>query len=148
MISLPAMRWQLPISYLARDTVPSWLGRHFLFAWHAVILVTSWYPFSGWRYTGEPIFAFFGYPLPYYHTASDNTLNLLAYMPLGYAWALFFRCRWYAPLLALALGGCCRARSSSYSNSCRGVSPPISICCTTPPAVLAAPCWLGYPPNC
>ncbi|MEH6462195.1 VanZ family protein [Chitinimonas sp. JJ19] len=98
------MRWQLPISYLARDAMPSWLGRHFLLAWHAVILVTSWYPFSGWRYTGEPIWAFLAYPLPHYHTVADNALNLLAYLPLGYAWALYFRCRWFAPLAALVFG--------------------------------------------
>ncbi|WP_051318932.1 VanZ family protein [Chitinimonas koreensis] len=98
-------QWQLPISYLARGAEPSWLGRHFLLAWHAVILVTSGYPFSDWRYTGEPVLAFFGYPLPYYHTVADNALNLLAYLPLGYAWALYFRCRWFAPLAALLLGG-------------------------------------------
>ncbi|SFZ76075.1 VanZ like family protein [Chitinimonas taiwanensis DSM 18899] len=101
---LRAMPGPLPISYLARASSPSWLGKHFLLAWHAVILVTSLYPFSGWRYTGEPVLAYLGYPLPYYHTLTDNSLNLLAYLPLGYAWALFFRCRWYAPLLALGLG--------------------------------------------
>ncbi|WP_269531280.1 VanZ family protein [Chitinimonas sp. BJYL2] len=99
------MRWQLPISYLARGAAPSLLGRHFLLAWHAVILVTSWYPFSGWRYTGEGVFAFYTYPLPYYFTLADNLLNLLAYVPLGYAWAMAWRCRWYAPLLALLFGG-------------------------------------------
>ncbi|MGQ5524568.1 VanZ family protein [Chitinimonas sp. PSY-7] len=99
------MRGQLPISYLARASAPSWLGRHFLLAWHAVILVTSLYPFTGWRYVGEPVFAFLSYPLPYYHTIADNSLNWLAYLPLGYAWAITFRCRWYAPILALLLGG-------------------------------------------
>ncbi|MBV8465866.1 MAG: VanZ family protein [Burkholderiales bacterium] len=98
-------RWQLPISYLARETQPSWLSRHFLFAWHIVVLCASWYPFTGWRYTGEGVFAFFFYPLPYYQTSFDNVINFLAYMPLGFAWALAFRCRWYAPLLALLCGG-------------------------------------------
>lgn len=98
------MPWQLPISYLARHAAPSWLGRNFLLAWHTVILVTSLYPFTGWRYTGEPVWAFLSYPLPHFHTLADNTLNVLAYLPLGYAWALFFRCRWFAPLLALILG--------------------------------------------
>lgn len=95
---------QLPVSYLAHYAVPSWLGRHFLLAWHLVILVVSWYPFSGWRYTGEPVFAFYSYPLPYYYTHLDNAVNLLAYLPLGYAWALACHCRWYAPMLALAAG--------------------------------------------
>lgn len=98
------MRWQLPISYLARETAPSWLGRHFLLAWHLVLLAVSFYPFSGWRYTGEGIFAFYSYPLPYYQTAFDNWINVAAYMPLGYAWALYYRCRWFAPLLAMLLG--------------------------------------------
>ncbi|WP_158228894.1 VanZ family protein [Chitinimonas sp. BJB300] len=66
--------------------------------------MTSLYPFTGWRYMGEPILAFLIYPLPYYHTIADNSLNWLAYLPLGYAWAITFRCRWYAPLLALLFG--------------------------------------------
>lgn len=97
-------RWQLPISYLARSTRPSWLGRHFLAAWHAIILVASWYPFSGWRYTGEGLFAFYTYPLPYYQTGFDNAINVLAYVPLGYAWALALRCRWHVPVFALLFG--------------------------------------------
>lgn len=98
------MRWNLPISYLAQASPPSWLARHFLLGWHFIIIVVSLYPFSGWRYNGEGILAFFSYPLPHYQTRLDNILNLLAYLPLGYAWALYFRCRWFAPLLALALG--------------------------------------------
>jgi VanZ family protein len=97
-------RWQLPISYLAHSRQPSWLGRHFLAACHVVILIASWYPFSGWRYTGEGLFAFYAYPLPYYQTAFDNAINIVAYLPLGYAWALAFRCRWHSPLWACVFG--------------------------------------------
>jgi VanZ family protein len=94
----------LPISYLAHTARPSWLGRHFLAAWHALIVMASLYPFTGWRHTGEPVFAFLTYPLPYFQTGFDNWLNMLAYLPLGYAWAMTCRCRWYAPLVAVVAG--------------------------------------------
>ncbi|WP_374357976.1 VanZ family protein [Chitinimonas sp.] len=96
-------RWRLPISYLAHSARPSWLAQHFLAAWHVVILIVSWYPFSGWRHAGDSLFAFYAYPLPYYQTVFDNAINIVAYLPLGYAWAVTFRCRWHAPMLALIL---------------------------------------------
>lgn len=97
------MLWQLPISYLARQAPPSWLGRHFLLAWHLLILVASWYPFTGWRYTGEGVWAFYAYPIPYYQSGFDNWVNLVAFIPLGYAWGLYFGNRWFAALRAALL---------------------------------------------
>ncbi|MBV1774430.1 VanZ family protein [Burkholderiaceae bacterium DAT-1] len=99
------MQWRIPISYLARSSSPSWLGRHFLLAWHLVILLVSWFPFSEWRYTGEGVLAFLAYPLPHYQSNFDNIINVLAYVPLGYAWVMLLRPRWVAIVWAMLAGG-------------------------------------------
>ncbi|AOY01351.1 VanZ family protein [Jeongeupia sp. USM3] len=91
-----------PISYLAHQVAQSRVSQYFFYCYLLVILTISFYPFSGWRYTGEPIFAFYTYPLPYYFTLFDNLVNVLAYVPLGVAVGLMARRRWYAwPLAAL-----------------------------------------------
>ncbi|MGL4996803.1 MAG: VanZ family protein [Deefgea sp.] len=69
-----------------------------------VILILSWYPFSGWRFTGEPVFAFFTYPLPYYFTLFDNAINILAYIPLGLSAALILRRSRLALIYAALIG--------------------------------------------
>ncbi|MDK2124091.1 VanZ family protein [Parachitinimonas caeni] len=98
------MRWRFSISYLARGEQTSLVSRYFLVAYHLVVLVVSLYPFSGWRFTGEPVLAFLAYPLPFYQTLADNALNVLAYMPIGYAWVMLLRARWYSLALAVVAG--------------------------------------------
>ncbi|MGL6041114.1 MAG: VanZ family protein [Deefgea sp.] len=66
--------------------------------------ILSWYPFSGWRFTGEPVFAFFTYPLPYYFTLFDNAINILAYIPLGLSAALILRRSRLALIYAALIG--------------------------------------------
>ncbi|SMC17832.1 VanZ like family protein [Andreprevotia lacus DSM 23236] len=82
------MRAFPPIAYLARDVAPSRVSRFFLACYLLLVLVVSFYPFTGWRFTGEPVFAFYTYPLPYYFTLFDNLVNVLAYIPIGTAVAL------------------------------------------------------------
>lgn len=69
-----------------------------------VILFASFYPFSGWGFSGQPLFEFLSYPLPYYFTFYDNLVNFLAYVPYGFSLALSFKPRWLGWLLAV-LGG-------------------------------------------
>lgn len=69
-----------------------------------IILFASLYPFSGWAYSGRPLFEFLFYPLPYYFTFYDNLLNFLAYLPYGFSLALSFKPRWLGWLLAVLLG--------------------------------------------
>ncbi|QZA81808.1 VanZ family protein [Deefgea piscis] len=79
------------IRYLAKKTKPTMVSP-FLFAVSLLlILIVSLYPFSGWRFTGEPITAFYTYPLPYYFTVFDNAINILAYIPLGLSAVLILR---------------------------------------------------------
>lgn len=68
----------------------STLSRYFALCYSAAILLVSLYPFTGWRMTGIPVFDFYTYPLPYYSTIFDNTLNLIAYIPLGFTVALCY----------------------------------------------------------
>ncbi|QBC43023.1 VanZ family protein [Iodobacter fluviatilis] len=88
------------ISYLARRITPSRVPRYVFFCSVLVILVVSLYPFTGWRFTGEPIWAFYAYPLPYYFTFFDNSINVLAYMPLGFSLAISLKNNRLGPLLA------------------------------------------------
>ncbi|RQW26434.1 VanZ family protein [Rhodobacteraceae bacterium CH30] len=68
-----------------------------------VIVFSSFYPFTGWAYSGRPLLEFLGYPLPYYFRLFDNAVNFLVYLPLGFALALSSRSRILSWLLALAL---------------------------------------------
>ncbi|WP_084414619.1 VanZ family protein [Chitinibacter tainanensis] len=92
-----------PIRYLARQAEPTRVSPFFVAVALLLVLVVSLFPFSDWRFTGEPVFAFYTYPLPYYITLFDNTVNVLAYIPLGLGWMLLFRRRWFAAILAVLL---------------------------------------------
>lgn len=83
---------------------PSAISRYFALCYTVIILMASLYPFSGWRMTGIPVFDFYTYPLPYYQTVFDNTINLLAYIPLGFTIVLNTKNRWFGILLALTWG--------------------------------------------
>ncbi|KAF0814002.1 hypothetical protein IGB42_01681 [Andreprevotia sp. IGB-42] len=98
------MRAFPPIAYLARDVAPSRVSRFFLICYLLVILVVSFYPFSGWRFTGEPVLAFYTYPLPYYFTLFDNLVNVLAYVPVGVGVGLTVRKRGISWLVAAVAG--------------------------------------------
>lgn len=93
-----------PVSYLARESAPSRLARYAFYCTLLLILITSLYPFTGWRYTGAPLLAFLFYPLPYYFTVFDNTINLLAYVPFGFFLARMLPQRWFGWLAASLAG--------------------------------------------
>ncbi|TJZ79038.1 VanZ family protein [Chitiniphilus eburneus] len=98
------MRSFPPVSYLAGHTPQSRVSRYFLVCYLLIILLLSFYPFSGWRYNGEPIFAFYSYPRPYYFTFFDNFANVMAYVPLGLVLVQWMRRRWFAWPLSVAGG--------------------------------------------
>ncbi|GGP23475.1 VanZ family protein [Silvimonas iriomotensis] len=99
------MRALPPISFLARRNAPTRVASYFFWCYLLVVLLVSFYPFAGWRFTGEPVFAFYTYPLPYYFTFFDNLINVLAYVPLGLSAGLALRrWRWTGPLLAMLIG--------------------------------------------
>lgn len=66
-----------------------------------VIVFASFYPFTGWSYSGRPLLEFLGYPLPYYFRLFDNVVNFLVYVPLGFALSLTCLPRWWGWLRAL-----------------------------------------------
>ncbi len=92
------------ISFLARKAKPTMVSPFFFAVSLLVILILSGYPFSGWRFTGEPVLAFFSYPLPYYFTIFDNAINILAYIPLGLSAVLIVRRSRLALIYATLLG--------------------------------------------
>ncbi|WP_171013696.1 VanZ family protein [Chitinivorax sp. B] len=87
------MPWQTPIALLAREAPRSYLSRHFSWIYALIILLVSLYPFSAWRWPSTPLWAFLGYPTPYYQSRIDDILNVLAYVPLGGALFSLFRPR-------------------------------------------------------
>ena len=92
-VTTAPMRAFPPISFLASAHVPTRVARYFFWCYLLVVLIVSFYPFADWRYTGEPVFAFYTYPLPYYFTFFDNLVNVLAYIPLGIGAALMLQRR-------------------------------------------------------
>ncbi|WP_410500105.1 VanZ family protein [Chitinibacter sp. S2-10] len=90
-----------PIRYLARQAEPTRISPFFVAVSLLLVLILSLFPFTNWRFTGEPVFAFFTYPLPYYATIFDNAVNVLAYIPLGLGLMLMFRQRVLAALIAV-----------------------------------------------
>lgn len=88
------------VSFLARRPEPSRLAHYLFFCVLLVILLTSFYPYTGWRYSGTELLAFLVYPLPHYFTVFDNAINFLVYVPLGFCLARMLRRRWLAWLQA------------------------------------------------
>ena len=68
-----------------------------------VIFFLSLYPFTGWAYSGRPLFEFLSYPLPYYTRFFDNAANVLIYIPYGFSLALLLMPRWLSCVLAMVL---------------------------------------------
>lgn len=79
----------------------STLARYFALCYSALIISVSLYPFTGWRITGIPVWDFYSYPLPYYQTLFDNSINIVAYIPLGFAITLAASKRWIGVFHAL-----------------------------------------------
>ena len=90
----------LPSLPPAPHRVPHWFALSYLGA----LVVVSLYPFTEWEFNGQPWLDFLLYPLPYYRTAFDQGVNVLAYVPYGVALARMFRPAWLGVLAALGLG--------------------------------------------
>ncbi|WP_341677217.1 VanZ family protein [Niveibacterium sp. SC-1] len=76
----------------------------------AITLLTAYaclHPFSGWRSTGVGVFDFLWAPWPRYYTRADLIINVLGFMPLGFAWVatLATRSRPGRLVLAVTLAG-------------------------------------------
>ena len=65
---------------------PSRLPLHLASAYTVLVLYASLHPFSGWSDSGAPLFDYLTAPWPRYVTAFDLTVNVLAYLPLGFLW--------------------------------------------------------------
>ncbi|TCW28610.1 VanZ family protein [Gulbenkiania mobilis] len=82
---------------------PAHLPHYVALITFVVIVFTSFYPFTGWAYSGRPLLEFLTYAWPYYFRLFDNIVNYLVYVPYGFALALTLKPRWMGWLLALLL---------------------------------------------
>ncbi|NTV10778.1 MAG: VanZ family protein [Zoogloea sp.] len=64
--------------------VASPLARHLAFAYGVLIVYACLHPFSGWRYSGIPLWDFLTAPWPRYYRGSDLVVNVLGFMPFGF----------------------------------------------------------------
>ena len=73
-------------------------------AFTALVLYASLDPFTGWRDSGAPLFAWLTAAWPRYYTGFDLAVNVIAYLPLGFLWCTTLQARFsrtHAALLAL-----------------------------------------------
>ena len=59
------------------------IARAALLAYLLLIVYASWYPFSGWRDNGVPLFAFLNLVKQRYWTGFDVGVNVVGYIPFG-----------------------------------------------------------------
>jgi VanZ family protein len=87
---------------------PAVLPRYLALAYAVLVIYASLHPFSGWRDLGLSPFAFLDASWPRYWTAFDLAINVLAYLPLGFLFALTLRpipgC-WSPVIVATLLAG-------------------------------------------
>lgn len=62
------------------------LARVLALVYTLLVVYASLHPFSGWRDSGLPPFAFLSGGWPRYYTVFDLVVNVLAYVPLGFFW--------------------------------------------------------------
>ncbi|MCL2657088.1 MAG: VanZ family protein [Betaproteobacteria bacterium] len=70
---------------------PSHLPRDFAISITLLTAFACLYPFSGWRTTGVGPFDYLSAPWPRYFTWTDIWLNVLGFIPIGFAWATWAR---------------------------------------------------------
>lgn len=83
------------------------LVRYLALAYLLLVGYASLYPFSGWLSPSKELRAFLTAPWPQYLTATDVTLNVLAYLPVGVLLTLVLMPRmprWRAALVASLTG--------------------------------------------
>jgi VanZ family protein len=62
------------------------LARSLAVAYTVLVVYASLHPFTDWRDSGLPLFAFLSAGWPRYYTVFDLVVNVLAYVPLGFFW--------------------------------------------------------------
>jgi len=91
----------------SREGRGSPISRAALLAYLLLIVYASWYPFTGWRDNGLPLFTFLNMAWPRYWTGFDVGVNIVGYIPFGVLLVLsmYPRLRGVWAVLAAALFG-------------------------------------------
>ena len=101
------------------------VARAALLAYFLLIVYASWYPFTGWRNNGLPVFSFLNLVKQRYWTGFDVMVNIVGYVPFGVLLVLamypFLRGIWAALLAASTAhtprtSGCRASTSSAPSG--------------------------------
>ena len=69
------------------------LPRNLAAAFTLLVIYASLDPFTGWRDSGAPLFAWLTAAWPRYYTVFDLVVNVLAYLPLGFLWSTTLQAR-------------------------------------------------------
>lgn len=83
------------------------LSRYLAVAYTGLVVYASLHPFTDWRDSGAPLFAYLSAAWPRYTTAFDLVVNIAAYLPLGFLWTATGQRRfpsWVAVTLAVLIG--------------------------------------------
>lgn len=78
------------------------LSRYLAVAYTVLVVYASLHPFSGWRDSGAAVLDFLVAPWPRYVTGFDLTINVLAYLPLGFLWSAAWQRRFSSRSSVLA----------------------------------------------
>ncbi len=100
-------------------TAPSRLTLYLAGAYTLLAVYGSLYPFSGWTDSGAPLDAFMTAGWPRYTTAFDISINVAAYVPLGFLWVAALRPtlgRVLALIAAVAIGACLSLAMETLQN--------------------------------
>jgi VanZ family protein len=123
-------------------TYASRLSLYLAGAYTLLAIYGSLYPFAGWRDSGAPLTDFLSAAWPRYFTAFDLTLNVVAYLPLGFFWVTalgrrlsFSLALVLAVLIGLLLSGALEAVQHFLPSR---VSSNVDLACNTLGTLLGA----------
>lgn len=118
------------------------LPRYLAASCFALIAYACLYPFSGWTWSGLPVFDYLWAPKPKYLRTEDIVVNILGYMPLGFALVPALPRRWHiatAVVVATFMGALFSFSIETTQNFLpTRVSSNIDLACNTLGAFLGA----------
>ncbi len=124
------------------------LARYLAVAYALLIAYASLHPFTGWRDTGAPPFAFLAAAWPRYYTGFDLAANILAYVPLGFLMVPALQSRLgiaaAALLAALAGGGLSLAVETLQNYLPSRVPSNIDLACNLIGAMIGAAAGMNW----
>ncbi len=124
------------------------LARYLAVAYALLVAYASLHPFTGWRDSGAPLFAYLAAAWPRYHTGFDLAVNILAYLPLGFLLVPALAGRFgvaAAALLAFLAGGALSFAMETLQNFLPSRVPSnIDLACNAIGAAIGAAAGINW----